>query len=209
MTPRQHLATLVITGIAIPIATIAAQEHQLDSPGGITVYTERDFRGASATFQRDMAELPELNDRIASIRVAVGEKWEICEHRFYKGRCEVISGEGRDLRQHSWYKLISSFRRVGTVPRRSPNVPANDAFIVLYDRPTYRGTPMSLHGTNSDLASGVRRVQSATIVRGIWQLCEGRDFSGRCVILNRNVPRLSAYGLGRIGSARPVPKRVR
>jgi Beta/Gamma crystallin len=48
------------------------------------------------------------------------------------------------------------------------------------------------------------RAQSVQVV-GTWQLCDGPNFSGRCVTVSQNVPNLSAYGLNnRVSSARPL-----
>jgi hypothetical protein len=48
------------------------------------------------------------------------------------------------------------------------------------------------------------RAQSVQVI-GTWELCDGPDFTGRCVTLSQNVPNLGAYGLNnRVTSARPV-----
>jgi hypothetical protein len=79
-------------------------------------------------------------------------------------------------------------------------VPA-DAYIVLYDRTNYRGNPANYRGVVS--STGRRTTRSVTIGDGRWELCEGPNFSGRCVVLDRSVPDLGRYGLSRVGSARP------
>jgi len=180
----------------------SAQERQMGGVG-ITVFADANFRGKSSTFREDVSDLEPLglNDRISSLRIGRGERWEVCEHANYQGRCVVVSGEESDLRRNSWDNIISSFRRVrgggGPGPR-----PPDDAYIVLYDRPNYRG-----NATNYDkpVSTLNRRAQSVTIGRGVWEFCEGRNFTGRCVTLDKSAPDLRAYNLGgRIASLRPV-----
>lgn len=208
MLRRWLIVPLLIAALA-PTAELCAQKRRITDDAGITVFFEPEFRGNAATFRQDMADLPGLNDRIASLKVPAGQKWEVCEHRYYKGRCEVVSGEDSDLSKTAWNKVISSLRRVGggRITRGGIARAPADWYIVLHDRPTYRGTPTSLSGSRSDLLG--KRVQSVTIGAGVWQLCEGKDFSGRCVMLTRSVPRLAAYGIRyRIRSVRPVPKQL-
>jgi hypothetical protein len=112
-----------------------------------------------------------------------------------------VSGEETDLRRNSWNDLISSLRRVrGGVPPGPPS--QGDPYIVLFDQPNYRGNPTNYNGAVAILN---RRAQSVTIGRGVWELCEGLRFTGRCVTLDTSVPNLSAYNLrNRVGSLRPV-----
>ena len=139
-----------------------------------------------------------FNDRISSLTVGPGEQWEVCEHSNYQGRCVVVSGTEPDLRRNSWNDLISSFRRAGgPVPPSQGN-----PYIVLFERTNYRGNPKNYDGPVSDLD---RRARSVTIGRGTWELCEGRNFTGRCATLERSVPDLSTYNLrNRVASARPI-----
>ena len=85
--------------------------------------------------------------------------------------------------------------------RPLPNPVPPDAYIVLYDRTNYRGNPANYRGVVS--RTGRRTTRSVTIGEGRWELCEGPNFSGRCVILDRSAPDLGRLGLSRVGSARP------
>ena len=177
-----------------------AQEREMGGVG-MTVFEERDFRGKSATYTNNVANLAntEFNDRISSLKVGRGERWEICKDANYQGRCVVVSGEEKDLRNNSWNNMISSFRRIGGgTPVPVPQQP----YIVLYSQANYRGTVTNQSGEASYLN---RTAQSVTIGRGIWQFCEGTNFTGRCVTIDVSVPNLSTYNLSRrISSARPV-----
>ncbi len=208
---RKHwlfvLSVLIVAAIGTMVVSYA-QERQMGGVG-ITVFTDSNFRGKSATFRQDVSDLANhgLNDTISSLRVGPGEQWEVCEHNFYQGRCVVVSGEEPDLRRNSWGDVISSLRRVGgsggggTGP---PTPPQRDWYIVLYDQTRFRGQVMNYKGPASSLSGFSNRAQSVTIGRGVWELCEGRNFSGRCVTLEQSVPDLNAYGMrNRVNSVRP------
>ncbi|MGI9064869.1 MAG: beta/gamma crystallin-related protein [Pyrinomonadaceae bacterium] len=181
----------------------SAQERQMGGVG-ITVFTDRDFRGKSSTFRQDVTDLQPtgLNDKVSSLRVGPGEQWEICEHSNYQGRCVVVSGDEADLRRNSWNDVISSLRRVNAGP--APPTPG-DLYIVLFDRTIFRGNPTNYNGATADLGNNNRRAQSVTIGRGAWELCEGTNFTGRCVTLERSVADLIVYKLrNRVSSVRPI-----
>src|SRR5262245_45335050 len=103
------LATLTFSSPA------SAQRRWLDG-GGITVYSDIDFRGDSARFRGDVPDLVRvgLNDTISSIQIANGETWQICQDVNFGGRCQLISGSIADLRRMNWNDRISSMRRVDT-----------------------------------------------------------------------------------------------
>jgi hypothetical protein len=192
-----------------------AQQRQMGGVG-ITVFADRNFRGKSATFQEDVSDLSrfDFNDRISSLKVAPGEQWEVCEHSNYQGRCAVFSGDEPRLTDSSWGDVISSFRRVGSgavFPPGRPTPPAqSDSYIVLYDQPSYRGHSTNYKGPVPALSGFSRPIQSVTIGRGVWELCEGTNFTGRCVILDKSVPDLNAYGMrNRVSSVRPVSPQPR
>jgi hypothetical protein len=197
-----------VVGAIWTMAVGSAQERQMGGVG-ITVYTDSNFRGKSATFREDVTDLSRhgINDRISSLRVASGEQWEVCVDSYYQGRCVVVSGDEPELSRNSWSDVISSMRRVGSGGARPPARPRppsqSDWYVVLYDQPNYRGTPTNYNGQVLDLGSS--RARSVTIGRGVWELCEGSSFSGRCVTLDRSVPDLRTHGLSnRVSSLRPI-----
>ena len=79
---------IALTGTSI---VCPAQERQMGGVG-ITVFVDQNFRGKSATFRQDVPNLDliGLNDKVSSLRVGRGERWEICEHADYQGRCVVV-----------------------------------------------------------------------------------------------------------------------
>lgn len=208
---RQLAVWSALIALLGPTAMSSAQERHMGGVG-ITVFTDSNFRGSSATFREDVPDLNRfgLNDQVSSLRVAPGEQWEVCEHQRYQGRCVVVSGDEPQLRRNSWSDVISSLRRVrgsaggpGFPPGR-PEPPRGDWYIVLYDKTDYRGHQENYKGPVSDLYGSSRRAQSVTIGRGVWQLCDRPNFSGRCVTLNESSPDLTAFAMrNRVTSLRP------
>jgi hypothetical protein len=182
--------------------TISAVAQEREMGGvGITVFADTNFRGKSATFQHDVPNLAHhgFDNMISSLRIGPGEKWEVCDQANYRGRCVVVSGEERNLSNNSWSNIISSFRRAGGAP---PPPPPDPGYIVLFDRPNYQGNPTNYNGPTPNLH---RRAGSVTIGRGVWELCDGWNFTGRCVTLTTSVSNLATYSLSdRVLSVRPA-----
>lgn len=78
----------------------------------ITVYRDADFRGASTTWQGEIADLGRsgFNDQISSMRF--NGRWEACVHANFQGRCQVFTGDVRNLREYGMNDVISSLRPV-------------------------------------------------------------------------------------------------
>ena len=200
---RSILSALAIMMFGL-VSSIAGQDERFMGGRGITVFRDRDFRGASATYQNDIPNLAstEFNDRIRSIRVGQGEQWEICEHANFQGRCVIVSGEERDLSQNDWDNKISSIRRAGGgFPGPGPG---ND-YIVIFTERNFRGTPTNYNQGQNNLFGMNNKAQSVTIGRGEWQLCDGIGFGGKCVTLTRSVSDLSSVGMRKkVRSLRPL-----
>ncbi len=199
---------MLLTGL-FGIMTAAFAQPQVERIGGsgITVFVDRDFRGAAATYRSDIPNLArtEFNDRISSVRVGPGEEWEVCEHANYGGRCVTITGEERDLRQNSWDNMISSIRRVRAgYPNPGPD-PGRQPYIVLHAETNYRGGNARYTDRTNNLFAFNNRAESVTVGRGQWQLCDGIGFGGRCVTVSQSVPNLNSLGMrDKIRSVRPV-----
>lgn len=88
--------------------------------------------------------------------------------------------------------------------------PSQGDYLVLFDRTNYRGTPTNYNGPTPDLYSLSGRAQSVTIGRGAWELCTGRNYTGRCVVIDRSVPNFAVYNLrNRVSSRRPLRRQPR
>ena len=185
----------------------AAQSARRIGGVGITVFRDENYRGRDATFLRNVPDLDayELNDRISSLRVGPGEYWEACEHAKYRGRCQVFSGEERDLRRVGWSDKISSLRRV----RRSDSgySPGRDEpSLILYDEPSFRGRAFPVDRALRDLREDgfSDSAESLRVVSGDWEVCVDEGYRD-CRTLDRDVADLSDIGLRkRISSLRPV-----
>jgi hypothetical protein len=70
----------------------------------VTVFTNPNFSGRSASFNGDVADLRQynLNDQITSIEIPNGETWEICQDIDFGNQCTTVSGNVADLRRMGW-----------------------------------------------------------------------------------------------------------
>jgi Beta/Gamma crystallin len=197
--------------LLVLVANPASAQSRRYGGAGITLFTNPNFGGQSASFRDDTPDLRNygLNDQVSSIEVAPGESWEICQDINFGNRCQVISGSVSDLRQMGWNDRISSVRRVGGYnngggyygqPRGTYNNYRPE--LVIYDRAGYRGTSRVLTDQNGNFRSFGNRGGSVQVRSGTWELC---DDTGRCTTVSQNVSDLSRVGLtGRITSVRPV-----
>ena len=81
-----------------------------------------------------------------------------------------------------------------------------DWYVVIYDRASYRGNPTNYNRTETNI---FKLARSVTIGRGVWELCQGRNFTGRCITLDRSVPDLRRYNMRQVSSLRPVIRQPR
>lgn len=215
MSTVSRRTTVSVLAAFAALSSAAGQESHIGSDSGITVFTARDFRGTSVTFQHDVPVMKAVNfnDKIVSLKTGRGEQWEACEHENYQGRCVLVSGEEADLGRDRFAKMISSIRRVAAVrPTRPPSQPPapapwppTDWYVVLFDQPNYKGRAVNYNTTLVSL-SRAHTIRSVTIGRGIWQLCDEPSFSGRCLTLSASTPRLAGHSTQgfRVRSVRPV-----
>ena len=200
------------TAAAVAIVILAgaaagfSQERRMGSIG-LTVFTETDFGGRSATFREDTPNLLEsgLNDRIVSLRVGRGERWEVCEHARYRGRCVVVSGEEPDLSRNGWSHTISSLRRV----RRGDSTPRDGSDmegLVLFSRPGFSGERRRVQRAISDLSELEfdDRTMSLRVGRGeSWEVCAETRYR-ECRRVDGDLRDLRELELrGRVSSVRP------
>ena len=157
-------------------------------PGGdyIVLFERTNYRGNPTNHY---TSVPRLNRRAQSVTIGRGV-WELCEGRNFTGRCVTLDTSTPDLGRYGMRNRVASARPVGS----SPPPAANDWYVVLFDQPNFHGNPTNFNRQQSNLSSNVR---SVTIGKGVWELCDGRFFTGRCVTLNTSVPDLSGLNIGR------------
>jgi beta/gamma crystallin len=185
--------------------------------GGITVFTDPDFGGESASFREDTPDLVayELNDKISSIRIPRGESWEVCQDINYANRCQIITRDMSNLREIGWDNRISSLRRVtgnGFGRGRPPLFPdtGNRGGITVFTDRDFRGDTASFREDAADLvAYGLNdKISSLRIPPGeSWEVCQDIKFQNRCQIITRSIPDLKSIGWDdRISSLRRVDR---
>jgi hypothetical protein len=203
-------ATVVVTAVSVGPAH-AQGPGQMG--GTITIWADANFRGQSATLRGPTPDLRQygLNNNISSMRIAQGQSWEACEQPNFGGRCQVFTGNVRDLGSTSWNDKISSLRPVRTnvsggnvVGPRPPGGPGYVAPAViqmrLFPRPNFAGQVYAITGPMAQ-TGGV--VAVSALVQGRWLVCDGRQFTGKCQMISDNVSDVRRIGIARIQSARP------
>jgi hypothetical protein len=176
---------------------------------GLVLYSDERFRGQARTVNGPTPSLGSFNDRARSVRVYSGT-WEVCEDIDY-GKCRTVNRDVSDLTGLGLSKRVSSVRPAfngrGGYPPSGP--PPQLVRLVLYDRDRYRGGSRTIDAAEGSLGGFGNRAQSLQVI-GTWQLCDGPNFTGRCVTVSQNVPNLSSYGMtNRVSSARPLSARPR
>ncbi|MBU4568370.1 MAG: beta/gamma crystallin family protein, partial [Alphaproteobacteria bacterium] len=81
------------------------------------------------------------------------------------------------------------------------------AAIALFSDENYYGDVRDVYDPFNKLSDlGFNdRPRSVAVFAGQWELCEHKDFTGRCVFIREDVSDLGWFGLaGRVSSARPV-----
>lgn len=172
----------------------------------LVLFEDRDLRGRSRELDRP-DRLLEMGDRVSSLATR-GGAWEICERPDFGGRCVTVSGEVPSLRAYRMANGIGSARPVrgeSRDPVYAPPPPPEPPRLILYERPNFRGRAREVASDDSEISDFNDRAQSARAVSGAWQVCEHKNFGGRCVTIRGDVPDLGAYRLSSaITSARPV-----
>lgn len=81
---------------------------------GISLFSAPDFGGQQYVADREVTNLPkQYNDRAMSVRIEGRGSWQICSDSDFRGRCQIVDRDIRDLRQFGLGEAISSMRPVG------------------------------------------------------------------------------------------------
>ena len=76
----------------------------------LILFERPDFRGRSREVTGTEDEISDFNDSAQSAR-AVG-RWELCEHKGFRGRCVTISGDVPDLESFRFRNKLTSARPI-------------------------------------------------------------------------------------------------
>jgi hypothetical protein len=167
----------------------------------IVLYEHDNFGGRSYTVSRSVANLNEsgFNDR-ASSAVVRGGRWQICEHAYFGGRCEVLSpGEYPSLRATNFNDRVSSVRELGWTPDGSGGWSGGNASgggnwgdggrwgtgarAVLYEGVGLSGRVFVVAAdgiSNLDRSGFNDRASSLRVEAGYWLFCSDANFQGEC-----------------------------
>ncbi|HEY6065649.1 MAG TPA: beta/gamma crystallin-related protein [Thermoanaerobaculia bacterium] len=182
------------------------RDRDRDWQSRLVLYDQRNLRGEPHALLEPEPDVARYTGRVWSLNVEGGGAWEICSRPNFGGRCLIVSEEIPDLRSMGMEYGIGSARpaREGSDPgRRRYEEPR----LILFERPDFRGRSREVNGSEDEISDFNDRAQSVRAV-GRWQLCEHKNFGGRCVTISGDVPDLQAYRFrSMLTSARPIDDR--
>jgi hypothetical protein len=184
--------------------------------GQVNLYEHDYFRGAVVTVKRPAGSLERYNfNNRASSAVINGEAWEFCDSPGFSGRCVVLQ-PGRYDNLADMNDAVTSMRplsaRGGPVTRGPEHGPGHSGpGLMLYEQRDFRGASILVERPRHRLErADFDNIASSAVVSGEpWEVCDGEEFSGRCVVLRPGrYASLDRIGMNnRISSARPVGSR--
>ena len=196
---------------ALALATLVAAAGQASA--AITLFSHDDFHGRRVTLVQPAPDFRDFdfNDRASSV-IVEGEAWEVCQDIGFRNRCAIlVPGNYPNLAAVGLGDQLSSARPARRDPLPPPPVPVApppSGDIVFYEHGGFHGRGL---GTTGEIDNFVRygfndRASSVMVFEGRWEVCEDRDFGGRCMILRPGrYPDLRDMGLNdRISSVRRV-----
>ncbi len=189
---NRFMLTLTLAAMALPAL------------GEVTLYGREDFEGRSITTREPLRNLErEGFANRASSAVVRGGSYEFCDDRGFEGRC-VVLGPGRypTLAAMGMNDAIVSLR-----PAAAAALPPA-AEITLFGREGFEGRSFVTQEPvrNLDRNDFSDRASSAIVQGGPFEICDGRGFEGRCLVLRPGqYPSLAAMGMNdAITSVRPA-----
>jgi uncharacterized protein YcfJ len=135
------------TALAVAALALASQAAMAE----ITFYERDGYGGQTFTTERMVRNFERygFNDRASSVVVTKGERWEVCEHQNFGGRCVILRG-GRyaTLQAMGLNDRVSSVREVSVnavvdSPRYAPE--PQPAYTVVPHERLYEADVVSVH----------------------------------------------------------------
>jgi beta/gamma crystallin len=177
----------------------------------VTFYERHGMHGRSFTTERQVGNLERFgfNNRASSADVS-GGSWEVCDGPGFSGRCVVLrSGRYPSLDAMGLNDAVTSARPVARGPEPAPG--HSGVGLTLYQGRDFHGQSLFVERPRRRLErQDFDNIASSAVVSGeAWEVCEGEEFSGRCVVLRPGrYASLDRTGMNnRISSARPVGSR--
>jgi hypothetical protein len=173
----------------------------------VTFYERHGMQGRSFATDRPIGNFERFgfNDRASSADVN-GVPWEVCDGPGFTGRCVVLRpGRYPSLDAMGLNNAVSSARPAGA---RGPEPVPGGGQLTLYERRDFRGKSINIDRPRRRLErADFANVASSAVVRGgAWEVCDGEEFSGSCIVLRPGrYASLDQVGMNnRITSARPA-----
>jgi beta/gamma crystallin len=215
------MKTLLAQALAMAGLVIGAQAF-----AQVNLYEHDYFRGAVVVVKRPAGNLERYNfNNRASSAIISGEAWELCDQPGFSGRCVVLQpGTYESLEEMN--DSVTSMRPLGARsgpvaggPAADPQGPRGPEFaapshspgLTLYEYPNFSGASLFVERPRRRFErADFDSIASSAIVSGAaWEVCDGEEYSGRCVILKPGrFASLDRTGMNnRISSARPAGPR--
>jgi uncharacterized protein YcfJ len=189
--------------LMLTLAAVAAP-----AMGEVTLYGREAFRGRSLTIRDQVRNLERegFADRASSV-VVRGGSYEFCDDRGFAGRCVVLApGRYPTLAAMGMNDAVASVRPVAAPPQTA-------AEITLFGREDFEGRSFATREPvrNLERHDFGDRASSAIVQGGRFEICDGRGFEGRCMVLRPGrYPSLAAMGMDdAISSVRPLTRQAR
>ncbi len=197
----------------------------------ITLFAGANMQGKSHTYANTMPRIKDFatNDFAHSAKVTGGE-WVLCADSGGKGKCETIRRDVPRLATIGLAGSISSLYRAADwrdsslsggeygsdgYTDGSGGAGYNNGYgrnnrrpqITLYAGTDFTGARMTLDGSEADLrnSSFSNTALSAQVLGGVWELCDGANFTKTCKTIDRDEPDLGNIYLSYlVTSLRPI-----
>ena len=153
---RRAAPLAVLVGLA-GFAAAAQAQTQAPRRDSLTLYELPDYRGASVTFYGDNANIGSTGFTTRAQSAQVVGSWRLCTGGGYRNRCEIVSGNVRDLGPYGLSRQVGSAQRVSRdtyaaapsydTPRYDPpayppaQTPPRSGYAAPAERPGYAAPP--------------------------------------------------------------------
>jgi hypothetical protein len=192
-------------GLAVAVAMCALLVDAVQAQN-LHTFALPNFTGKEMVFRDPQPTLQASRPaKIASVRV-VTARWLICSGTNYSGDCAWLSGNVPSLAAFGFTDEPGSLRpeRVPVLMRHwGERRPAPRADLVLFEKPSFDGDWKALADSVPDFnAAHLTSPGSIVLAEGVWRLCTGPDYAGRCLIATASAWDMATIFPGRILSAK-------
>ena len=196
----KHVSALfVIFGVCLLASAGTARADRLSA------FAETGYNGSGAIFRDAVPDLTTAGSpKIASVRGVIG-RWLLCAGVNFSGDCVWLSRDVPSLPDFGFTDAPGSLRpeSVPIIERHWGNRrPAARDKLVLFDRPGYDGDWIAVSDSVQDFEPAhLKSPGSIVLGDGVWRLCTGPGYTGRCLIVTASVGNLQEVFPGLFHSA--------